>query len=99
MDNNLFSSCDGAVNSEKVQGSEQFLDMLRLSTEATRQVVLGYKCVHEGCQRSIVSRKGYNVHRQRNSGKPYETSSSGAKSFRAGLRVLNAQSFIFSPIA
>ena len=33
--------------------------MLQLSAAATRQVIMGYKCVHEGCQRSFESRKGY----------------------------------------
>ena len=32
----------------------------------------GYKCVHEGCQKSFEPRKGgNNVHRQRNCGKPF----------------------------
>ena len=99
MDNNLLSNCHSGVPAGKVQGSELSLDMSRLSAAATRQVIMGYKCVHEGCQKSFESRKRYNVHRQRNCGKPYETSSSGAKSFRAARRMLSAQSFISSPMS
>ena len=99
MDDNLFFSCHSGVPAGKVQGSELSLDMSRLSAAATRQVIMGYKCVHEGCQKSFESRKRYNVHRQRNCGKPYETSSSGAKSFRAARRMLSAQSFISSPMS
>ena len=80
-------------------GKQLSLDMLQLSTAATRQVIMGYKCEHEGYQKSFESRKRYNVHRQRNCGKPYETSSSGAKSFRAARRMLSAQSFISSPMS
>ena len=57
MDNNQLSvtgHCD--VTSGKVQGSELCLDM-----SATRQVILRYKCVHEGCQQSFESTKGNNV--------------------------------------
>ena len=98
-DDNLFSSCHCVVTSDKVQGSELCLDVSWLSGAATRQVILGYECAHEGCQKSFESGKGYNVHRQRNRGKQYQTSNSGAKSFRAGLRMLNAQSFISSPMS
>ena len=99
MDNNLFSSCHNFVTSGKVQGSELSLDMLLLSAAATRQVIMGYKCEHEGCQKSFESTKRHNVHRQRNCGKSYETSSSGANSFRAARRMLSAQSFISSPLS
>ena len=99
MDNNLFSNCLSGVPAGKVQGSEVSLDMSRLSAAATRQVIMGYKCVQEGCQKSFESRKKYNVHKQRISGKQYETSSSGAKSFRAALLMLSAQSFISSPMS
>ena len=58
-----------------------------------RQVIMGYKCVHESCQKSFESRKGYNVHRQKNSGKQCrchgaKTSSSGAKSFSAAWQII-----------
>ena len=99
MDDNLFSSCHSGVPAGKVQGSELSLDMLLLSAAATRQVIMGYKCEHEGCQKSFESRKRHNVHRQRNCGKSYETSSSGANSFRAARRMLSAQSFISSPMS
>ena len=51
MDNNLFSSCHSGVTAGKVQGSELSLDMSRLSAAATKQVIMGYNCVHEGCQK------------------------------------------------
>ena len=73
--------------------------MSRPSTAARRQVILGYKCVHEGCQKSFEPRKGYNVYRERNRGKPCGEFSSGAKSFRAARKMLNAQSFIYSPLS
>ena len=71
-------SCHGDVTSGKVQGSEP--DM-----SATKQVILGYKCVHEGCQKSFESRKGYNFHQQRNRGKPCGETSSEAKPFRVAI--------------
>ena len=56
MDDNLFCSCYSGVTSGKIQGSELCLDM-----SATMQVILRYKCVHEGCQQSFESTKGNNV--------------------------------------
>ena len=49
--------------SGKAQGLELCLDI-----SAIRLVILGYKCVHEGYQKSFKSRKGWNIHRQRNCG-------------------------------
>ena len=95
MGNNLFSSCHCGVTSGKVQGSELCLDTsISLPSGAvTRQVILGYKCVHEGCQKSFESRKGSAREIMASSA---ETSSQRAKSFCAALQMLNAQSFICS---
>ena len=70
-----------------------------LDISVTRHVILWYKCMHEGFQKSFKSRKGYNVHQQRNFGKQWETSTSGAKSFHAVQLMLNAKSFISSPLS
>ena len=58
MDDNLFSSCHCGVTSGKAQSSELCLDVPWLSVAATRLVIMGCKCVHEGCQKSFESRKG-----------------------------------------
>ena len=76
--------------------------MSQPSAAATRQVILGYKCVHEGCQKSFESRKGYNVHNEIVASRA-QTSSWGVKSphesFYAALLMLNAQSFISSSLS
>ena len=66
----------------------------------TRQVTLGYKCVHEGCQKIICLSlgKGTTFTCRETVESRAETSNLGAKSFRAALLMLYAQSFIFSPI-
>ena len=62
MDDNLFCSCYSGVTSGKIQGSELCLDVPLLSSAATRQVIMGYKLVYEGCQKSFESRQGYKLH-------------------------------------
>ena len=97
MDETLFCSCQGCETFGKVQGSELYRDMSLLPAAATRQVIMGNKCVHEGFQKSFESRKGYNVHLQKIVASRAETSSLGAKSFWRRT-MLNAQSFISSPL-
>ena len=99
MDNNLFSSCHNGVTSGKVKGSELCLDMSQPSAAATRQVILGYKCVHEGCQEILSPGKDTAFKGRKTVANSAETSSLGAKSFRAALQMLNAQSFISSPFS
>ena len=74
--------------------------MSQPSAAATRQVILGYKCVHEGCQKSFESRKGGTTFTGRQIvASIAEMSSSGAKSFRAARQLLSTQSFISSPLS
>ena len=100
LDDNLFSSCHFGVTFCRAQ--HYVFVIIHCSAAAKRKVIMGYKCMHEGCQKSFESRKGHSVHRQK-------------KLWQAVLRhpvlepshfeqcctchMLNAQSFIFSPFS
>ena len=96
MENNLFSICHCGVTSGKVQGSEVCLDMSLPSAAATRQVILGNKCVPEGV---LSPGKGTTFAGREIGASSAKTFNSGAKSFRAAQRMLNAQCFISSPLS
>ena len=67
LDDNLFSSCHFGVTLCRAQ--HYVFVIIHCSAAAKRKVIMGYKCMHEGCQKSFESRKGHSVHRQKNCGK------------------------------